>query len=128
MIKLGLIRSLLTFSAGTVEPKDGIDTALDQLFGNFFLGSRLHQQESFLHFFVAINLLKLFLGFVPAETLFKEFSLSIVAGEINKDPPFGVFFLHLFIFGGQVSLLGFQSLHVLLFQVHARLEFFINFS
>jgi len=128
LIELGLIGSLLTLSARTVEPKDCINAALDQLLGNFFLRSWLHQQKGFLHFFVTINLLKLFLGFVPTETLFKEFSLCVVAREINKDPSFGVLFLHLFIFGGQVSFLGFQSLHVLLFQVHARLEFFINFS
>lgn len=128
LVELGLICALLTLCRSTVEPEDGVNATFDHLLGHYFFGRRLYQQESLLHFFVTIDLIKFLFRFVAAETFFEEFGLGIVAGEIDKDPPFGALFLHLVIFGVQSTLFGLKSLHLLLFQIDARLEFFVNLA
>lgn len=80
------ISSTLNFSCWAVEPDNSIKTAFNQHLGRHFFGSWLDQKEGIWHLLVSLSGSELFSWLVTAQSFLKKFRLSVVAGEINKDP------------------------------------------
>jgi len=82
-VKSASVSSTLALLERAIEPNHGIKATLNQQLGWLFLGSWLHEQESFFHFHISLDLFKLWVRHVTTESLFKELGLSIVAREVD---------------------------------------------